>query len=267
MQQGSRGLEAGERCRSPLKESAKKLIEDKIAEFQVPGFRVLNDQIITPGGGSIVFQGMQDHSAETIMSYEALDWVWAEQAETLSERSLQLLRPTIRKPGSELWFSWNRRRKTDPVDQLLTGPSPPEGAQVVQANWRDNPWWPKELEAERLHDQTASPDTYDHVWEGDYVGVQKGAYFASQLAACKARSGRIGHVARDPLQMEVRTFWDLGVNDSTAIWIAQFVGREIRVLDYIEGQGQPLAYYAGALRGKGFGEALAVLPHDGATPR
>ncbi|MBC6982468.1 PBSX family phage terminase large subunit [Caulobacter sp. 17J80-11] len=246
-----------------LAQSVKRLIEDKIAAHGVAGtFEVRRDRIGTPGGGLIVFQGMQDHTAESVKSFEGFDIAWVEEAQTLSERSLTLLRPTLRKPGSELWFSWNPRRRTDPVDRLLRGEVPPPGAAVVRALWSDNPWFPAELEAERQFDQERAPERYAHVWEGDYLAVTEGAYFAAQLNDAR-KTGRVGAVAADPL-VRVRAFWDLGVSDATAIWVAQFVGREIRVLDYGEGQGQPLAYYVDWLRRRGWGEALCVLPHDGA---
>jgi phage terminase large subunit len=246
-----------------LKQSVKKLIEDKIRALRVRHlFEATREEIRTSGGGLIVFQGMQDHTAETVKSFEGFDVAWVEEAQSLSQTSLTLLRPTIRKPGSELWFSWNPRRRTDPVDKLLRGPTPPSGAVVVRANWSDNPWFPPELETERQDDQRDRLDQYEHVWEGDYVKVFEGAYFAKQLAEAR-KQNRVGNVSADPL-MQIRAFWDLGVSDHTAIWIAQFVGREIRVLDYCEAQGQPLAYYANWLRTNGYGDALCVLPHDGA---
>jgi phage terminase large subunit len=106
-----------------------------------------------------------------------------------------------------------------------------------------------------------NPDQYAHIWEGDYVTVSEGAYFAQQLAAARVEK-RIGKVSADPL-MEYRAFWDIGTRDATAIWIAQFVGREIRVLNYYEAVGQPLAAHLGWLRDNGYGRALCVLPHDG----
>lgn len=250
-----------------LRESAKRLIEDKIVEFGAASqFGMLQNETRTPGGGMISYVGMQDHTAESIMSFEGIDWVWVEQAETLSARSLEILRPTIRKPGSELWFSWNRRRKSDPVDMLLSGDTLPTGAVVVEANWRDNPWFPAILDAERLYDQENNPDTYGHIWEGEYIGVAKGAYYAKQLAQAKAE-GRIGRVARDPL-MTIRAIWDIGGTgakaDAVSIWICQFVGREIRVLDYYEAVGQPLATHVAWLRKQGYDDALCIIPHDGA---
>jgi phage terminase large subunit len=247
-----------------LKDSAKRLIESKLAEFRLgeaDGFKVFSDCIQTPGDGAIIFQGMQDHTAESIKSLEGFKRAWVEEAQTLSSRSMTLLRPTIRAPGSELWFTWNRRLKTDPVDVMLLGPERPTGSVVVRANWDSNPWFPAELEQERLDCLRMQPDQYDHIWEGGYVTVAEGAYYAQQLAAAKAEK-RIGRVPPDPL-MEYRAFWDIGTRDATAIWVAQFIGREIRVLNYYEAVGQPLAAHLGWLRNSGYGNALCVLPHDG----
>jgi phage terminase large subunit len=249
-----------------LKESAKRLIEDKIAEHDLGGvFDVQAAEIRTPGGGVIVFQGMQDHTAESVKSLEGFDVAWVEEAQSLSQRSLTLLRPTIRKDGSELWFSWNRTRKNDPVDMLLTGPTPPPDCVVVKANWKDNPWFPSVLETERAGDQRDRPDQYDHIWEGDYARVTEGAYFAADLLKAKAE-GRIDNVAADPL-MTFRAIWDIGGTgakaDACAIWIEQWVGRSILVLDHYEARGQPLATHVNWLREKGYGKALCILPHDG----
>jgi phage terminase large subunit len=248
-----------------LRESAKRLIEDKLKTFglgEKQGFKVLVDRIETPGGGVIIFQGMQDHTAESIKSLEGFSRAWIEEAQTLSARSLGLLRPTIRAEGSELWFSWNPTRKSDPVDVMLRGDEKPSDAIVIKANWSDNPWFPSVLEQERQDCLRSQPDQYPHIWEGDYATVLTGAYYAKHLAEAKSQ-GRIGNVAKDPL-MEVKAFWDIGFNDSTAIWIAQFVGREIRVLDYYEAQGQPLAAHLDWLRTRGWSGVVCVLPHDGA---
>jgi phage terminase large subunit len=138
----------------------------------------------------------------------------------------------------------------------------PTGAVVVQANWRDNPWFPSVLEQERKDCLRDAPDQYDHIWEGGYATVIEGAYYARALAEAR-KEGRIGRVSRDPV-MQLRAFWDIGVRDATAIWVAQFVGREIRVLDYYEAVGQPLSTHLGWLRERGYKDALCVLPHDAA---
>lgn len=248
-----------------LKESSKRLIEDKIGALNVGGqFRVLEDRIMAPGDGVILFQGMQDHTAETIKSLEGCRFAWIEEAQSLSERSLALLRPTIRVEQSEIWASWNPRRKSDAIDKFLRQPKP-DNATVVEVNWRDNPWFPQVLEEERQTDLKLYPDRYDHIWEGGYAKALEGAYFARHLAEAKAQ-GRIGRVSRDPLLL-VQAFWDLGGAgaraDAMAIWLAQFVGKEIWVLDYIEGQGQVLGYYLDQLRKRGWETARCVLPHDG----
>src|SRR4249919_478614 len=252
-----------------LKQSSKRLIEAKLKDLglgEKDGFKVFQEVIQTPGDGVIAFQGMQDHTAESIKSLEGFKRAWMEEAQTISANSLNLLRPTIRASGSEIWASWNARRKTDPVDLMFRGVEIPTGAVVVKANWRDNPWFTAELEQERLDCLRMQPDQYDHIWEGGYITVASGAYFAKQLAEC--RQGRIGVLAADPL-MTLRAYWDIGGTgakaDACAIWIAQFVGEQVRVLDYYEAVGQPLAAHVAWLRGKGYEKALCVLPHDGAT--
>jgi phage terminase large subunit len=248
-----------------LAQSSKRLIEDKIKAMGVGKyFNILKDCIETPGNGLIIFQGMQDHTAESIKSLEGFKRAWIEEAQTLSTRSLTLLRPTIRAEGSEIWASWNARRKSDAIDEFLRSKKPP-GSIVVQANWRDNPFFPAVLEDERKLDLELYPDRYGHIWEGEYARALEGAYYAKQLAEAKAQN-RIGKVAQDPL-LPVRAVFDLGGSgasaDAMAIWICQFVDREIRILDYIEGVGQVLAYYVTELRSRGWGKALVILPHDG----
>jgi PBSX family phage terminase large subunit len=159
-----------------LKDSVKRLIEDKIAACGLGHlFNVKSAEIDTPGGGVIVFQGLQDHTAESVKSLEGFNVAWAEEAQSLSARSLELLRPTIRAPGSELWFSFNPRSAADPVDQLLRGMTPPNDAIVVKANYSDNPFFPPELEAEREFDARTKPDRYGHIWLGDYEPIAIGA--------------------------------------------------------------------------------------------
>lgn len=159
-----------------LKESVKLLIEDKIQDLGVQRlFSVLHDRIETPGGGLILFQGMQEHTKESIKSLEGFDVAYVEEAQTMTGGSLEMLRPTIRNPGSELWFSWNPRHATDPVDALLRGPAPPPDAIVVQANYMDNPFFPDVLEDERAFDAQHSPVRYAHIWLGEYEPMAVGA--------------------------------------------------------------------------------------------
>jgi phage terminase large subunit len=246
-----------------LKDSAKRLLESKLVEYglgEADGFKIFQNEIQTPGDGVIIFQGMQDHTAESIKSLEGFKRAWVEEAQTLSSKSLELLRPTIRAPGSELWFSWNPRLKSDPVDKMFRGPELPTDAVVVRANWNDNPWFPAELEQERLDCMRSNPDQYAHIWEGDYVTVADGAYFARDLAKAREEN-RITTLAVDPL-MSIRAYWDIGVRDATAIWIVQQTGQRVNFIDYYEASGQPLAGHLSWLRK--YEGVECVLPHDGA---
>lgn len=265
-QPGTRAICIREK-QSTLAQSSKRLVEDKIEAFGVGSlFKVYDDRIKTPGDGLIAFQGMQDHTAESIKSLENFRIAWVDEAQALSLRSLTLLRPTIRLDGSEIWASWNPRRKADAIDEFLWQQKLANSI-VLHANWRDNPWFTKTLEEERQTDLRLYPERYDHIWEGDYAKAFDGAYFAKGLAQAGAQK-RIGRIAADPL-LPFKAFFDLGGSgaraDAMAIWIVQFVSREIRVLDYFEGVGQVLAYYVTELRNRGYQDALCVLPHDGAN--
>lgn len=253
-----------------LSQSAKLLIEDKLAKFglgEPDGFKVFEDVIEAPKDGLIIFKGMNQYTAESIKSLENFKRAWTEEAQTLVATSLQLLRPTIRAEGSELWFSWNPRRKSDPVDVMFRGVEQPTGAVSVKANWRDNPWFPAVLEQERQDCLRLEPESYDHIWEGGYATVATGAYYAKALALAK-QEGRIGFFAKDPL-MPIRAFFDIGGTgrkaDATSIWIAQFIGAEIRILDYYEALRQPLATHLNWLRKRGYTPDCTTiwLPHDG----
>ena len=253
-----------------LKDSSKRLIEKLLSEHglgEADGFKIFRERIETPGDGVMMFTGMQDHTAESIKSLEGFKRAWWEEAQAASKRSISLLTPTIRAAGSQLWWSWNARLKNDPVDAMFRGVEKPTGAIVVNANWRDNPWFfdSPELEQERQDCLRLQPDQYDHIWEGGYLSIAEGAYYAKQLAAAKAQN-RIGKVPADPL-MQYKAYWDIGGAgdnaDACAIWIAQFIGREIRVLNYYEAVGQELGTHLAWLRNSGYENALCVLPHDG----
>lgn len=164
-----------------IKESVKRLLEDKIKALEVGSyFQVLDREIRGINGSLIIFQGMQDHTAESIKSLEGYDIAWVEEAQSLSARSLRLLRPTIRKQGSELWFTWNPMSADDPIDAFLRGDNVPPDSKVVQANWSDNPWYPSELERERIFDLKYNSGTYDHVWEGAYLVNSDSQIFAGK---------------------------------------------------------------------------------------
>lgn len=152
-----------------LSQSVKKLLENKIESLGVGSlFEVLENHIRCPHGGRIIFNGMQNHTADSIKSLEGYDIAWVEEAQSLSQRSLDLLRPTIRKPGSEIWFTWNPDLPTDPVDAFLRGDEPPPDAIVVEVNFDDNPWFPDVLRVEMEYDKGRDIDKYLHVWKGKH---------------------------------------------------------------------------------------------------
>ena len=154
-----------------LGQSVKRLLELKIEALNAGSYFEVQDAVIKSkrGDGLILFQGMQNHTADSIKSLEGYDCAWVEESQSLSQNSLDLLRPTIRKPGSELWFTWNPRQATDPVDTLLRGLTPPKDAIILPVNFDDNPWFPSVLRDEMEYDQRRDPDKYMHVWRGEYV--------------------------------------------------------------------------------------------------
>lgn len=258
-----------------LKESAKRLIEDKLQEFGLgerQGFKVYRELIETPGDGVILFQGMQDHTAESIKSLEGFHRAWMEEAQSISERSLTLLRPTIRNEGSEIWASWNPNRPVDPVDRMLRGDVKPTGAVVVRANWSDNPWFPRVLDQERVDCLEQTPERYGHIWEGEYATVLEGAYYAKALTEAQL-DGRICRAAPDPL-IKKRAFFDIGGPtknaDAVVIWMYQIIGKELRVFDHYKAVGQEFKEHVHWLRQsrpsmpEGYADAIINLPHDGA---
>jgi phage terminase large subunit len=221
----------------------------------------------TCGRVAFKFVGL-DRNIDSIKSKARILLCWVDEAEPVIETAWQKLIPTIREEESELWVTWNPERETSPTHKrfrLATA----DDMKVVELNWRDNPWFPAVLERERQADLRDRPDSYDHIWEGDFVTVVEGAYYASHLTEAKLK-GRISPVEFDPL-MTVRLFFDIGGTgaraDACSIWPAQFIGQQIRTRDYYEAVGQPLATHINWLRSKGYGpdRAQIWLPHDGAT--
>ena len=263
-----------------LKESVRQLLIDKIGKLGLGDeFDILESEIRGKNGSLIIFKGMQSFNAESIKSLEGFDVAWVEEAQTLSARSLRLLRPTLRKPGSELWFSWNPRHDTDAVDEFLRGSTLYPGAIAIPVNWSDNPWFPDVLRQEREHDHAADPEMAEHVWEGGYEIITEAAYYARLIAQAE-NEGRIGDFPYDR-KKSLRTAWDIGVDDYTAVWFIQDDGLTPTVVDYYEasGEGVPqivracmpellpdLAETVQALREIGrelpFEYKLHFLPHD-----
>lgn len=220
-----------------LKESCRQLLIDKIQKMDIGYFFDVGATEIRGLNGSwIIFKGMQSYNAENIKSLEGFDLAWVEEAQTLSDKSLKLLRPTIRSEGSELWFSWNPRKEKDAVDKLFRSGRKLTDSISVNVNWQDNPWFPPILEQEKNDDYATDPEMAEHVWGGGYEIITEGAYYARLLHESD-KAGRIGDFPYDPAY-PVDTAWDIGVDDHTAIWFLQNNGRQVRVIDYYETSGE-----------------------------
>lgn len=232
----------------------------------LPHFDIGEKYVRTADGRiSYSFTGL-DRNIDSIKSKARIRLAWIDEAEPVTEEAWTKLIPTLREEDSELWLTWNPERKTSPTNMRFRNSTDPR-SKIVEMNWRDNPFFPDILNRARLKDMEERPDSYEHIWEGAFLTISEGAYFAKSLTKAKAE-GRIGRLSADPL-MTFRAYWDIGGTgakaDATAIWIAQSVGREIRFLDYYEAVGQPLAAHVNWLRDNGYGKALCVLPHDGAS--
>ena len=234
--------------------------------WMLPAFDIGEKYIKTRSGRVYyTFTGL-DRNVASVKSKARILLCWVDEAEPVTEEAWTTLIPTLREEDSELWVTWNSKRKTAPVEKRFKNVDDPR-VKYVRVNWRDNPWFPEILERVRQRDMRDRPDQYEHIWEGDFVSVMEGAYYAGLLAEAR-RQGRIGRVAADPL-LSKRAYWDIGGTgakaDARAIWIAQFVGQEIRVLDYRETVGQPLSADVTWLRDNGYTSIHCVLPHDGTT--
>lgn len=251
-------------------EEVKRAIEEE--PFLI-GYYEIGEKFIRSKDGRInfTFAGL-DRNIASIKSKGRLLLCWVDEAEPVTDEAWLTLIPTLREEGAdwnaELWVTWNPKRKSAAVEQRFRNSTDPL-TKVVELNWKDNPRFPDKLERDRLRDFTERPDQYGHVWEGEFATTLAGAYFAQSLNTARQQH-RLGRVAADPL-MTYRAFVDIGGTgakaDAFAMWIAQFVGREIRVLDYYEAVGQPLASHLAWMRSRGYTHENCQfwLPHDGDT--
>ena len=210
------------------------------------------------GRVSYVFAGLR-RNLDSIKSKARVILAWVDEAENVSEAAWQKLIPTIREEESEIWVTYNPESKHSAVHQRFRV-SPSNDVKVCEINWRDNPWFPDVLNQERINDQKLRPDVYDHVWEGAFLIHVEGAYYTVEMREANAE-GRIGSAPYDR-SVGVVTAWDLGVGDSTAIWFAQMVGPEVRLIDYYESSGVGLDHYVAVLNSKGYNYTDHILPHD-----
>lgn len=211
------------------------------------------------------FAGL-DRNISSIKSKSRILLCWVDEAEPVTENAWQVLIPTLREEDSELWVTWNPEREDSATNKRFRE-SADARIKVVRINYDENPWFPKSLDRTRQRDAVERPEQYAHVWLGHYREIAEGAYYAAHINEAR-ETNRIGLLEPDPL-MTLRAIWDIGGTgakaDACAIWIVQFVGQEIRWLDYYEKRGQPIGAHVNWLRENGYKKALCVLPHDGAT--
>ena len=245
-----------------IRESVHKLISDQIALLGLGSLYEINVQGIKGHNGcEFLFTGLSDQTAESLKSYEGVDIVWLEEAQVLTQRSWTILKPTIRKPGSEIWATWNPELDTDPTwDELVAHAA--EGSIDIEMNWRDNPWFPEVLEKERQRDLAKlSKADYENIWEGKPRPALSGAIYADEVADLQL-SRRIGEFPVDP-HLLVYPVFDLGWNDQMSIILVQRHVSQIRVVGYIEDSHKTLDWYSQELRKLNYSWGKIFLPHDG----
>lgn len=246
-----------------IQESVHRLLKDQIGALGLEHlFDVQETRILGKNGSDFAFAGIRQQGVANLKSFEAVDVCWVEEAQVVTRRSWDVLIPTIRKPGSEIWITFNPELEDDETYKRFVSDPPPE-SWVCQVNWSDNPWFPKVLEDERILMQQRDPVGYKTTWEGQCRPAVEGAIYAEEIAAVVADK-RVRNVPMDPA-LKTHWVWDLGWNDSTAIIGVQRSGSEIAIVDYIEGDHRTLADYGQDIRAKKQNLGTLWLPHDGAA--
>jgi len=242
-----------------ITDSVHRLLADQIAAMGLSHFyEVQQTTIKGANGSSFLFAGLR-HNINNIKSLEGADIVWVEEAQTVSKASWEKLIPTVRKPGSQIVVSFNPELDTDETYVRFVKNTPPN-TEVVKIDWRDNPWFPAELEAERRHLQATDPDAYLNIYDGHCRQTLDGAIYAKEIRAAteENRLTRVPYEQSKP----VHTFWDLGRADRTSIWFGQLVGFETRCIDFYENSGHALGHYLKELQARSYVYGDCWLPHD-----
>lgn len=243
-----------------IKQSVHTLLNDQIQALGLGAFyEVLEAEIRGKNGSSFTFTGLATNTVESIKSFEGCDIAWIEEAQTVSKKSWDILIPTIRKEGSEIWVSFNPDLDTDDTYQRFIV-NTPENAKVVKVNWSDNPWFPDVLEEERLHSKATNPD-YENIWEGNCKAAKDGAIYANEIREAQ-ENGRVTNVPYDPT-LKVHVVMDLGWNDSMSIILVQRGVSDARVIGYIEDDHRTLDSYSSQLKNLPYNFGQMYLPHDG----
>ena len=246
-----------------IRESVHQLLTDQIVRLGLEAFYTpLQSEIRGKNGTEFVFAGLRKQTVSSIKSYEAIDICWIEEASVVSRRSLTILLPTIRKPGSEIWLTLNPDLETDAVYQDFII-NPPKGAVVVKTSYHDNNWLSEESKQKIATLKERDYDTFHHVYEGATRSTVEGAIYKAEIQKAETE-GRIRSVPYDGM-LPVDTFWDLGYADRVAIWAAQRTPFEIKVLRYFEGDHQAIDYYLREIQTWGYVLGTCFLPWDGGS--
>jgi len=242
-----------------MRDSVHKLLCDQIESLGLLNFyEITQASIRGKNGTEFAFVGLKNNVAN-VKSYEGIDICWVEEAQTVSRLSWNILIPTIRKTGSEIWVSFNPELETDETYQRFVA-NPPEDCITMRVNWYDNPWFPDTLRMEKDALKQRDEEAYNQVWEGLCRQTVDGAIFAKEMQAAE-KDGRITRVPYDATK-PVHAVFDLGWSDSTAIWFLQFVGMETRLIRYLEGSQQTMSYYLATMQTFGYVYDTIWLPHD-----
>ena len=242
-----------------MRDSVHKLLCDQIESLGLLNFyEITQASIRGKNGTEFAFVGLKNNVAN-VKSYEGIDICWVEEAQTVSRLSWNILIPTIRKAGSEIWVSFNPELETDETYQRFVA-NPPEDCITMRVNWYDNPWFPDTLRMEKDALKQRDEEAYNQVWEGLCRQTVDGAIFAKEMQAAE-KDGRITRIQYDAIK-PVHAVFDLGWSDSTAIWFLQFVGMETRLIRYLEGSQQTMSYYLATMQTFGYVYDTIWLPHD-----
>jgi len=244
-----------------LEESSLEEVKSAIrsCDFLVDYYEIGEKYIRSKDGNiSYTFTGLR-RNLDSVKSKAKILLCWVDEAEGVSETAWSKLIPTVREENSEIWVTWNPENKNSSTHRRFRQ-NTPEGLKITNVNWRDNPFFPKVLELARQEDLELRPESYDHIWEGDFLVHVDGAYYMTEMRDAR-QGGRVSGVPYDPA-LPVTTAWDLGVGDSTSIWFAQFYGKEVRLIDYYESSGVGLDHYVQLLNSKGYTYGNHILPHD-----
>jgi phage terminase large subunit len=244
-----------------ISESVHKLLSDQIDALGLGAFyKVQESSIRGVNGTEFAFVGIRQQGVNKIKSFEGYDICWVEEAQTVTDRSWSILTPTIRKPGSEIWITFNPDLEDDPTYQRFVV-SPPTGAVVVQVNYTDNPWLPDELKQEMEDLRERNPVAFENVWEGKCRTLAEGAILHKELEKAQDE-GRIGAYPLDS-RSPVFVAFDIGVGDPTCCWYGQKVGGRWRFVDYDQETDEGLPYFAKLWKSKPYLIAGYFSPHDG----